>query len=127
MGILLVIPISMATLQEVFVRMREKQKEQRELKKVYRDALASQKEYENVLDEFDKIKTHKKAIEADVKSELFQEFERLEKLKLDIASDKELLADLAVNTYVKGETVIVRDEHEQEYEPMFSVKFTRKV
>ena len=36
--------------------------------------------------------------------------------------DKELLADIAISTLMKGETVKIEDSEKNVYEPIFSVK-----
>jgi predicted nuclease with TOPRIM domain len=115
----------MAQLQEVFDRIKETKKEQREIKTIYRDALNSSEEYKSVSDELKTLKERKKQIEEDAQRQFSSEFTKLESLKLDIQTDMELLSDLAINQLVKGETVEVQDEAENKYEPVFSVRFKK--
>jgi len=115
----------MSQLNEVFVRLQEQQKNQRELKKMYRDALSVNGNYHEVMEELDALKIKKKQIEASVQSDLKEEFDKLEGLKLNIAGDKQMLSDIALTQLTKGEPVKVVDGNQVEYEPLFSVKFQK--
>ena len=115
----------MAKLEEVFNRIKESKKEQKEIKLAYRDALATSQAYQNVAEELKVLKEKKKKIEEDMKSQFASEFNKLEGLKLDIAGDNELLSDLALSQLMKGETVKIKDEYENDYEPIFSVRFKK--
>ncbi len=92
----------------------------------YRDALDQTPGYTSTIEQLQTLREKKKALERGVQSSMSGEWDEVEGLKLRIAQDKELLSDLAMNVLVKGETVAVRDEREQEYEPQFIVKFKRK-
>ncbi|MGE5426039.1 MAG: hypothetical protein ACM3PZ_03120 [Bacillota bacterium] len=115
----------MSQLDEVFKRLQEKQKSQRELKKMYRDALSVNGNYHEVVEELEAMKIKKKQIEASVKADLKEEFDKLEGLKLNIAGDKQMLSDIALTQLTKGEPVKVTDENQVEYEPYFSVRFQK--
>ena len=65
----------MSKLNEVFKRLQEQQKNQRELKKMYREALAVNGNYHQVVEELDVLKIKKKQIEAGVKADLKEEFD----------------------------------------------------
>ena len=112
-------------LQEVFKRIQEKKKEQSELKKMYRDALSINGEYQEVLEELEALKLKKKKIEAGVQSDFKEEFDKLEGLKLNIAGDNQMLSDLALTKLTSGETVKIVDDNKTEYEPIFTVKFKK--
>jgi hypothetical protein len=115
----------MSKLNEVFNRLQEQQKKQRELKKMYREALAVNGNYHEVIEELEALKIKKKQIEASVKADLKEEFDKLEGLKLNIAGDKQMLSDIALTQLTKGEPVKVTDENQVEYEPLFSVRFQK--
>ncbi len=115
----------MSKLNEVFKRLQEQQKKQRELKKMYREALAVNGNYHEVVEELEALKIKKKQIEASVKADLKEEFDKLEGLKLNIAGDKQMLSDIALTQLTKGEAVKVTDENQVEYEPLFSVRFQK--
>jgi hypothetical protein len=115
----------MSQLNQVFTRLQESQKQQRELKRMYRDALSVNANYHEAIEELEALKIKKKQIEASVKSDLKEEFDKLEGLKLNIAGDKQMLSDIALNHFSKGEPVKVIDEHQVEYEPIFNVRFQK--
>mgnify|MGYP001806537412 CR=1 FL=1 len=115
----------MSKLNEVFKRLQEQQKVQRDLKKMYREALAVNGNYHEVLEELEALKIKKKQIESAVKSDLKEEFDKLEGLKLNIAGDKQMLSDIALTQLTKGEEVKVIDENQVEYEPLFTVRFLK--
>jgi len=114
----------MAKLQEVFERIKQTKKEQREIKKIYRDALSTNNEYQNLVEKLNDMKEKKKQLEEVVKGDFKSEWNKLEGMKLHIASDYELLSDLAINQLVKGEKVEVFDDRD-EYEPVFNVRFVK--
>lgn len=112
-------------LPAVFKRIQDKKKEQRELKTMYRDALSVNGEYQKILEELEDLKIKKKQLEASVKADFKEEFDKLEGLKLNIASDNQLLSDLALNQFVSGELTKLVDENQVEYEPIFTVRFKK--
>ena len=71
------------------------------------------------------MREKKKQIEQTTKEQFSGEFIKLEDLKIDIESDQEMLNDIALNKVMKGESIEIRDEYDNEYEPLFSVKFRK--
>lgn len=115
----------MQNLQDVFNRIRATKREQRELSAMYKDALAASNEYRDILEKMRGYKLRKQQIEEEAKAELGNDFAKLEALKKYAQTDKELLADIAINHLMEGKTVKVEDEDKNEYEPNFSVKFKK--
>jgi hypothetical protein len=115
----------MQNIQDVFNRMRTTKKERKNIQILYKDALASSQEYKETTEKLRGYKLRKKQIEDRTKAELGQQFQKFESLNKDLELDKELLADLAISTMMKGETVQVEDEDKNTYEPIFSVKFKK--
>ena len=115
----------MSQLHDVFTRLQVNQKDQRELKKMYREALSINANYQELLQELDVLKIKKKQLEAGVQADFREEFDKLEGLKLNIAGDKQMLSDIALTQFTKGEEVKVVDEHQVEYEPVFTVRFQK--
>lgn len=112
-------------LPDIFKRIQDHKKEQRELKAMYRDALSNNGEYTKMLEEIEDLKIKKKKIEATVQSDFRQEFDKLEGLKLNIAGDNQLLSDLAITQLTSGQPVKIVDENKVEYDPIFSVRFKK--
>jgi len=112
-------------LPDVFKRIQDKKREQRDLKTIYRDALSVNGEYQQVLEELEALKIKKKKIQASVQADFKEEFDKLEGLKLNIAGDNQLLSDLALTQLTSGEPVKIIDENKVEYEPVFTVRFKK--
>jgi len=112
-------------LPDVFKRLQDKKKEQRDLRSLYRDALSTNGQYKEVLEELNALKLKKKKIEVGVQAELKEEFDKLEGLKLNIAGDIQIMSDLAVGQLSRGEAIKIVDENNVEYEPIFTVRFTK--
>jgi len=112
-------------LPDVFKRIQDKKREQRDLKTIYREALALNGQYQEVLEELEALKIKKKKILAAVQADFKEEFDKLEGLKLNIAGDNQLLSDLALNQLTKGELIKIVDENKIEYEPIFTVRFKK--
>ncbi len=117
----------MQSIQEIFSRIQESKKKQKDLKTAYKDALAGSMEYQDITDKLKNLKEKKKQIELTIKEQFSSELTQLEDLKIDIASDMEVLTDIAMTTLMKGETVEVEDEYGNQYEPNFKVSFKKAV
>ncbi len=115
----------MQDVQQIFIRIQEAKKQQKDLKSAYRDALSTSQEYQEISEKMKTMRAKKKEIELATKSQFASEFTKLDDLKIDLESDIELLSDAAMTKFMKGETVEVHDQYENEYEPIFSVKFKK--
>jgi len=115
----------MPDLKEIHSRIHETKKEKKKLTGVYRDALAQSKPYQDVLDELKALKTKKSQIEATIRVDFTNDMEALERLAQGIKSDTELLSDMALTKFMKGETVEITDENDVRYEPVFRVSFKK--
>jgi len=111
----------MPSLQDVFNRVQETKKKQRELKRDYRETLENSEQYQEILNQLDQFKIKKKTIIENLK----KEFPQLERLKKDIESDTEMLGDLALNSLIKGEMIEIKDEYNNQYEPVLKVRFKK--
>ena len=115
----------MQDIQEIFTRLQEAKKKQKDLKSAYNDALKSAQEYQEILDKAKTLRERKKQIEQTIKEQFSGELTKLEDVKIDIASDVELLSDIALTQVMKGETVQVTDSYNNSYEPLFVVRFKK--
>lgn len=116
----------MPNIQEVFNRIQETKKEQRELKAMYREALAKSGSYKSAVEELAALKEKKKKIEESVRDEFSSEFSKLENIKAEIENDNMLLSDAALSQLMAGKTVEIRDKNDSIYEPVWSVRFKKK-
>lgn len=115
----------MAKIQEVFDKIQSIKEKQKEIKAVYRDALANSAAYQNALEDHNSAKEKKKQAEESIKSDFSKEFEKLEEIKYDLETENILLSDIALNHITKGEKIEVVDSYDNKYEPLFSVKFRK--
>lgn len=115
----------MADIQEIFNRILETKKKQKDIKSAYRDALAASEEYKTIIDKMTELRARKKQIENSTKQDFSGEFQKLDDYKIDLESDNTMLSDAAFSKLVKGETVAVIDEYNNNYEPLFTVKFKK--
>jgi predicted phage-related endonuclease len=116
----------MATeLKEVFERIKENQKKQKDIKNAYRDALMTSADYQTIVEKMHALKEKKKSIENQIKSDFASEFSQIDDIKMDIATDRELMSDIALTTMMKGKTIDLQDEYGNNYEPIFNVKFKK--
>ncbi len=115
----------MKNIQEVFDRISQIKKEQKSAKGAYKDALDNSDNYRKITDELKTLKEKKKQTETVIQRELGEQFQKIEDLKLEMESNKEMLSDIALTTVMKGETVEVKDEYGNVYEPVWSVKFKK--
>ncbi len=115
----------MNDIQEVFNRIRETRNKAKEIRKMYKDSLESSHEYQEILDKLETLKERKKSIENELKNEQGSDFKQLDAYKMHVKTDMEMLSDLALNKLMAGETVEVKDEDDNRYEPLFSVKFKK--
>lgn len=115
----------MADIQEIFSRILETKKKQKDIKTAYRDALAASQEYKTIEDKMKELRARKKQIENSIKQDFSGEFQKLDDFAIDLESDNTMLSDAAFSKLVKGETVAVVDEYNNNYEPLFTVKFKK--
>ncbi|MFA6215959.1 MAG: hypothetical protein WC768_05310 [Patescibacteria group bacterium] len=115
----------MQNLQTIFDRLQKSKKEQSEIRKAYKDSLKNSAQFQKIIEELDNLRIKKKEIEDATKADFGSSMQKLESLKYDIETDLELLSDVALNQFVKGEPISLTDEKKNQYEPIFSVKFRK--
>ncbi len=113
-------------IQELFNRVHEMKKEQKEIKKEYRDTLTQMPEYEKVIEELEKVKERKTLYEQKAKDSLGKRYERHEELADEIKAHQEMLSDVAMTTLMDGKTVEAVDEYGNKYDPIFAVRFKKQ-
>jgi predicted transcriptional regulator len=115
----------MVDIQEIFNRISDTRKKQKDIKKLYQDALKTSVEYQDIVTKLKTLQDKKKHIEAATKEQFSSEFNQLDQFKDEIESDSMLLTDAALSMMIKGERVEVQDENKNTYDPIFSVKFKK--
>lgn len=115
----------MQDIQAIFTRIQEIKKDQKKIKASYREALLGSSEYQELTDKLKTLRERKKQIENVIKEDFSSEWTKLEDYKIDLESEITLLSDAALSKLMKGETVQVTDEYNNNYEPVFTVKFKK--
>ena len=115
----------MQQVQEIFQRIEENKRKLKDINEVLKDALAASQAYQEVAEQAKVLNEKKRQIKKDIESGFAQELTKKEDLKIDLASDIELLTDVALSSMMKGESVGISDKYENEYEPVFKVMFKK--
>lgn len=113
------------TLQSVYNRIQETKKKQKDIRDMYKDALAGVQEYQDIQEKMKTLRARRKQIEISIKEQFANEITKLEDMKIDLESDKELLSDLAIKQMMQGKTVEVIDGSNNQYAPEFKVTFKK--
>lgn len=112
-------------LKEIHERIKAKKKEKKEVAAIFRDVLAQSKSYQEVLEQMKALKIKKTQIENALRSDMQKEIEKKERIALDLKTDTQLMSDIALNQFMKGQTVELTDDNNVKYEPVFKVSFKK--
>ncbi len=112
----------MKSIQEVFNNIQDKKREQREINRFIRDALASSSEYQDIKHKLEGLRERKKNLEASASQPYA---DKLDLIKIDIADLSQNLSDIALNNLMKGERVEIMDTDKGRFEPVFKVTFKK--
>ncbi len=115
----------MKQLQLIFDEVAEKKMEARDLRDMYKDALNDANEYLELTEQIKELREKKKTIELRVQNQLGRAWEKLEDIKSEIEADKVMMTDVALSNLMAGITVAVKDSFENEYEPVWNVRFKK--
>jgi hypothetical protein len=115
----------MADIQSVFDRIKGKKQKRKDLQALYKEALGNSKTYQELLEDMDRLKDKKLRVEAAIRAEFVNEFAQIDRLKGDLQSDEQLLNDMVLSEFMKGETIEIMDEYNNKYEPVFKVGFKK--
>jgi predicted nuclease with TOPRIM domain len=115
----------MVDIQEVFNRIQQTKKKQKDIKTLYNDALKNSLEYQELLEKLKTLKEKKKQLEGAIQAQFTSEFSQLDAFKVDIEADTTLLSDAAVSLIMKGAPVEIQDEYHNNYDPIIVVKFKK--
>lgn len=118
-------PDTKKTVQEVYSDIRENKKEQKNIRKEYKDALLNADEYEETVEKMKELREKKKQIENIIQARMGARWDELEILKAKVGEMEEMLTDLAINDLMSGKTVSVKDEFENDYEPVYKISFKK--
>jgi len=114
----------MPNLEEVYQRLEKNKKRKREISKMLTDELSHSTRHKEIKEELATLREEKKAIEMTVQAGN-PDFKEMEELKSEIQTDSEVLSDIALNMYMKDQTVEIVDEYDQTWFPKFKVSFKK--
>lgn len=114
----------MSQLNEIYQRILVNKKRQKEIRQMLTDELSHNARYKELEEEMKTLREEKKGIEQQVRAQS-SDGQELEELKIEIDTDQELLADVALNMFMKEETVEIVDEYDQTWHPVFKVAFKK--
>lgn len=115
----------MQDLQEIFDQIKLLKKEQKEIRKEYKDSLLNTSEYETTQEKLTELKEKKKEIETMIQNQMGTRYEKLEEIKEKLLELKQTQSDIAMSQLMNGKTVKVKDEYNNLYEPQFVVNFKK--
>lgn len=116
----------MRDIQEIFNEVQDLKKEQKEIRREYKDALVNANEYEETVEEAKKIREKKKQIEETTQARMGTRYERFEEVKAKIEELNEMMTDVAMTTLMDGKTIALKDQFENEYEPVYKITFKKR-
>jgi uncharacterized alpha-E superfamily protein len=107
--------------QIIFNQIEKNKKQLKEIKKEFKSRYEEIGEYNELNEQKRAINEKIKQIRSRVHEANYELYTKMEDLKIDIASDKEMLTDLMLVSYVKGEQVQLQNEYKQDVLPIFSL------
>lgn len=113
-------------IEEVYRRLENNKKEIREINKMIRDQMVHIERHKEIIEEMKALREEKKSLENSIKADSQTEIDRLDDLKIEVSTDRELLADLALNKFLANESVEIVDEYDNRWVPFFSVTFKKE-
>ena len=116
----------MQDIQSIFNEIQELKKEQKEIRHEYKDALANANEYEETVEEAKKLREKKKQIEALTQDRMGARWHRFEEIKSKVEELNQMITDVAMSDLMAGRTVALKDQFENEYEPVYKITFKKR-
>ncbi len=92
----------------------------------FKDALVASEKYQTLLRDIQELRNKKVAIETQEAQVVGLDLEKLDKLKKEAKEKMQMITDQAMTDLMEGKTVLVKDQYDNEYEPVWSVRFKRK-
>lgn len=111
----------MQNAQEVYTRLLKTKRQIKELKSELTGYYKENTEYKQLEEKMKTLRDNKKQITTSINHQYPDLVTKLDDLKIDAASDKELLNDIILTTVMKGDDVHIENEYQQAVFPIFSV------
>lgn len=111
----------MQNAQEIYNRLSQNRRKAADIRKQLKDEYMSVDEYVDLMEQRKQLTSSMKVLKEAVNARHPELVTSLEDLKIDIASDKELLSDILLTGMMRGESVELENEYHQEVLPIFTV------
>ncbi len=112
-------------LKEVYNRIQENKKTLKELKRSAKDVLDTHQPYVELKEDIKAERKKLKALERELMEANMVDLDKMNDLKIDIKTDKEMVQDIALTLLMKNEEVEVEDYRKNKYKPELQVKFKK--
>lgn len=112
----------MKNAQQIFNNIKINKAKLKDLRIAIKDSIDISAGYIDVCNQIKSLREKRKQIEMSIKEAWTSEIVKMEDLKIDIESEQEMLSDIIISTIMKGGTVEIKDENDNEYEPVIKAK-----
>lgn len=109
----------------MYNELQENKKEQKEIRREYKDALANANEFEETEEKLKELREKKKQIETMTQSRFGARWDQMEKLKAKAEELNQMMSDIAMSNLVEGKAVAIKDEYDNDYEPVYKITFKK--
>ncbi|PIP28313.1 MAG: hypothetical protein COX29_01840 [Candidatus Moranbacteria bacterium CG23_combo_of_CG06-09_8_20_14_all_35_22] len=116
----------MRDIQEIWSEIEKLKIEQKEIRKDYKEALSDADNYEKTVEEAKVLREKKKQIETIVQGRMGLRYNRFEEIKNKISELQEMLTDVAMTNLMDGKTISIKDQNQNEYEPIYRITFKKR-
>ena len=118
----------MQNAQEIFDRIQETKRKIKDIRTFLKSKYKEVSEYVEIQDKKKTLNQKQKLITMEVDSHYPDEITKLEDMKIDLDSDKEMLNDILLTKLMKGEDVELKNNpnRDQMMLPIFAVKLVKK-
>jgi len=111
------------TAQDVFTRLEQNKEKLREVNRQIKEHYESNSDYANLVEQGKAVGEKKKQLRVELNGSIEKLLESRDDLKIDVASDKDLLTDILLIKVAKQEETLIKDKYQQTVMPLFTVKF----
>jgi hypothetical protein len=112
-------------LQLIYDEIALHKQEEKGIREMYRDALANADGYSETVEKIITLREKKLMIENKVKTQMGKAWEKFEDIKSEVEAQKIMMTDVAMRDLMDGKTVEIKDDFDNLYEPVWSVKFKK--
>lgn len=112
--------------QTIFQQIENNKKALKEVNQQIKEFYMQDSEFVDTSEKIKVLATKRKETKNRLNQAIPDLINKQQDLKIDIASDQELLSDIFLTHYTKGESVEIKDQNNQLQLPIFVVKFKKE-